>query len=71
MAQFRKRLGPELREVLEVLEKHNFNQVKAAQELGIHRNTLRARIREIERIAQEFALRARSEKRSFVRRATR
>jgi DNA-directed RNA polymerase specialized sigma24 family protein len=68
MAQFRKALGHELEELLEVLEKHNFNQVKAAQELGIHRNTLRARIRKIKQIAHEFSLGARSEER-IVRKA--
>jgi transposase len=68
MAQFRKRLGAELRAVLEVLEKHNFNQVKAAQELGIHRNTLHSWIRKIKQIAHEFPLGARSEER-IVRKA--
>ena len=69
MAQFREALGPELRKVLDVLEKHNFNQVKAAQELGIHRNTLRARLREIKQIAQESRCVRALKSGSFVRRA--
>jgi DNA-directed RNA polymerase specialized sigma24 family protein len=58
MAEFRRALEPKLREVWEALEKHNFNQVKAAQELGIHRNTLGSRLRRIKPlvIAHGFSL---------------
>jgi DNA-directed RNA polymerase specialized sigma24 family protein len=68
ITRFRKALGPELRKVLEVLEKHNFNQVKAAQELGIHRNTLGTRIRKIRQIARESSAGAHPDERS-VRKA--
>jgi DNA-directed RNA polymerase specialized sigma24 family protein len=70
IAQFRRALGPELREVLVVLEKHNFNQAAAAKELGIHRNTLGTRIRKIRQIARAFSLDAHSKER-VVRKARR
>jgi PucR C-terminal helix-turn-helix domain len=54
IARFRNALQPELQKVLEVLERHNFNQTEASKELGIHRNTLSARLGRIKQIAREF-----------------
>jgi RNA polymerase sigma factor (sigma-70 family) len=46
-AQFLEELDPELREAWEVLQWADGNQVKAAQRLGIHRNTLRRKVRQL------------------------